>query len=215
MKDKNETIYFPQKEEKINVITHAVGLALSIIALGFLIWNASLYGDHRHIVSFSVFGLSLIMLYTASTLFHSAKNPKLRRRLNIFDHASIYVLIAGTYTPYALITLQGRIGWIIFGTVWGITLIGVIMKLFFTGKFRLVSTLSYVAMGWIIIFAIRPLVKNLPLDGLLWLASGGIAYTIGAVLYSNRTIKFNHAMFHVFVLAGSFCHFVSIFLYVR
>jgi hemolysin III len=134
--------------------------------------------------------------------------------LKIIDHASIYVLIAGTYTPFTLVTLNGTIGWVIFGTSWGLALTGIILKLFFTGKYDLISTIMYVLMGWVIVFAIKPLINNLPLEGLLWLFAGGISYTIGAILYSIKKIKFNHAIFHMFVLIGSFCHFMSVFFYV-
>jgi len=209
-----EVRYYDPKEEKLNVITHGIGLILSIVALVLLVVYSSLYGNARQITSFSIFGASLIVLYSASTLYHYSKDPKLRNRLNIFDHASIYVLIAGTYTPFALVTLQGTVGWIIFGVSWGLALTGIIFKLFFTGRFDKLSTITYVLMGWIIIFAIKPLVNNLPLNGLLWLAAGGILYTVGAVLYSMNKIKYNHAIFHIFVLLGSFCHFMSVFFYV-
>jgi hemolysin III len=209
-----EVRYYDPKEEKLNVITHGIGLILSIVALVLLVVYSSLYGDAWQITSFSIFGASLIVLYSASTLYHYSKDPKLRNRLNIFDHASIYVLIAGTYTPFALVTLQGTVGWIIFGVSWGLALTGIIFKLFFTGRFDKLSTITYVLMGWIIIFAIKPLVNNLPLNGLLWLAAGGILYTVGAVLYSMNKIKYNHAIFHIFVLLGSFCHFMSVFFYV-
>jgi hemolysin III len=209
-----EVRYYDPKEEKLNVITHGIGLILSIVALVLLVVYSSLYGNARQITSFSIFGASLIVLYSASTLYHYSKDPKLRNRLNIFDHASIYVLIAGTYTPFALVTLQGTVGWIIFGISWGLALTGIIFKLFFTGRFDKLSTITYVLMGWIIIFAIKPLVNNLPLNGLLWLAAGGILYTVGAVLYSMNKIKYNHAIFHIFVLLGSFCHFMSAFFYV-
>jgi len=209
-----EVRYYDPKEEKLNVITHGIGLILSIVALVLLVVYSSLYGNARQITSFSIFGASLIVLYSASTLYHYSKDPKLRNRLNIFDHASIYVLIAGTYTPFALVTLQGTVGWIIFGVSWGLALTGIIFKLFFTGRFDKLSTITYVLMGWIIIFAIKPLVNNLPLNGLLWLAAGGILYTVGAVLYSMNKIKYNHAIFHIFVLLGSFCHFMSVFFYI-
>jgi len=209
-----EVRYYDPEEEKLNVITHGIGLVLSVIALVLLVVYSSLEGDVWQITSFSIFGASLIVLYSASTLYHYSKNPKLRNRLNIFDHASIYVLIAGTYTPFALVVLHGTVGWIIFGVSWGLALTGIIFKLFFTGRFDKLSTIAYVLMGWIIIFAIKPLVNNLPLNGLLWLAAGGIFYTIGAILYSMNKLKYNHAIFHIFVLLGSFCHFMSIFFYV-
>jgi len=214
MKNIKEPTYYPYLEEKINVYTHALGLLLSVAALVLLVVKSSLTGTVWHIVSFSIFGASLIILYAASTFFHNAKNLKIRKRLNIFDHASIYILIAGTYTPYTLVTLNGTLGWVIFGITWGIALTGVILKLFFTGKYEKISTIAYVLMGWIIIFAFKPLLSNLPFEGIAWLVAGGIAYTIGAVLYSINRLSFNHAIFHVFVLLGSFCHFISIYFYV-
>jgi hemolysin III len=214
MKNIEKTKYYSPIEEKINTISHAIGFILSIVALVLLVTHANLHGNVWHIVSFSIFGASLIILYAASTLYHSAKKSKLRNRLKIIDHASIYVLIAGTYTPFTLVTLKGTIGWVIFGTSWGLALTGIILKLFFTGRYNLISTIMYVLMGWVIVFVIKPLINNLPLEGLLWLFAGGISYTIGAILYSIKKIKFNHAIFHMFVLMGSFCHFMSVFFYV-
>jgi hemolysin III len=206
--------YYSPIEEKINIATHALGFMLSIVAFVLLVTHANLHGDVWHIVSFSIFGASLMILYAASTFYHSAKQPELRNRLKILDHASIYILIAGTYTPFTLVTLKGTIGWVIFGTSWGSALTGIILKFFFTGKYNLISTIMYVLMGWVIVFAIKPLINNLPLEGLLWLLTGGIFYTIGAILYSFKKIKFNHAIFHMFVLSGSFCQFMSVFFYV-
>lgn len=206
--------YYSPKEELINVLSHAFGLLLSIIALPLLIYKAVEIGNALHITSASIYGTSSILLYLASTLFHWAKKEKLVRRLNIFDHSSIYVLIAGTYTPFALITLNGTVGWVVFGLVWGFAIIGIILKLFFTGKYRLVSTIMYVLMGWLCVIFGKSLIQNLPEAGLWWLFAGGLAYTIGAVLYYFRKIPFNHATFHFFVLIGSFCHFVAIYWYV-
>ncbi|MCH7972274.1 MAG: hemolysin III family protein [Bacteroidetes bacterium] len=214
MKDIEGIKYYPPREEKINIISHAMGFILSIVALVLLVRHANLHGNIWHIVSFSIFGISLIILYGASTSYHSAKKSGLRTRLRIFDHASIYILIAGTYTPFTLVTLNGTIGWVIFGISWGMALTGIILKLFFTGKYKLISTLMYILMGAIIVFAIKPLTNNLPFEGLLWLFAGGISYIIGAILYSIKKIKFNHAIFHMFVLIGSFCHFISVFIYV-
>jgi hemolysin III len=214
MKDIVGIKYYSPIEEKINIISHTIGLILSIVALILLVTHANLHGDLWHIVSFSIFGTSLVILYAASILYHSAKKSELRHRLKIIDHASIYVLIAGTYTPFTLVTLNSTIGWVIFGISWGLALTGIILKLFFTGKYNLISTIMYVLMGWVIVFAIKPLINNLPLEGLLWLFAGGVSYTIGAILYSIKKIKFNHAIFHVFVLFGSFCHFMSVFFYV-
>lgn len=206
--------FYNPLEEKINIITHAIGIALSIAALVLLVVFASLYGTVWHIVSFSIYGSSLVALYTASTFYHSIQNPKWRYRFNIVDHSAIYILIAGTYTPFTLVTLNGSVGWVLFGITWGIAAIGIIFKIFFTGKFDLVSTIAYVAMGWIVIFAIKPLMENLPTNGLIWLFLGGIFYTIGAIIYAIHKIKFNHAIFHVFVLLGSFSHFLAVFFYV-
>ncbi len=214
MKEMERINHYSPIEEKTNIISHGIGFLLSIVALVLLVTHANLYGNTWHIVSFSIFGASLIILFASSTFYHSAKRPELRNRLRIIDHASIYVLIAGTYTPFTLVTLNGPIGWSIFGIAWGLALTGIILKLFLTGKYDLISTLMYVFMGWIIVFAIKPVINNLSLEGLLWLVAGGMAYTIGAILYSIKKIKFNHAIFHVFVLIGSVCHFVSVFFYV-
>ncbi|MCK4922822.1 MAG: hemolysin III family protein [Bacteroidales bacterium] len=206
--------YYPEVEEKINVVSHAFGILLSIAALIMLVLRANFQGNAWHIVSFSIYGASLIVLYTASTLFHSSKNIRVRHRLNLVDHASIYVLIAGTYTPFALVTLKGPIGWVVFGVIWGLAVSGIILKFFFIGRYYLLSTIMYVLMGWIMIFAVKPLINNLAIEGILWLLAGGVAYTVGAVFFSLNKIKFNHAIFHMFVLMGSFCHFMSIYIYV-
>ncbi|MCK4833320.1 MAG: hemolysin III family protein [Gammaproteobacteria bacterium] len=201
-------------EERLNISSHGLGYILSVVALVLLVGHAAMYGDILHIVSFAVFGLSLMILYAASTIYHSAKDAASRERLRIFDHASIYILIAGTYTPFTIITLGGSTGWTIFGVSWGMALVGIVMKLFYTGRFDLFSTLMYIFMGWIILFALESLVESLSTEGLIWLVAGGVAYTVGAVLYSVDKIKLNHAAFHLLVLVGSFCHFISVFFYV-
>lgn len=213
MEEKDLT-YYSKTEEKWNVITHGIGFLLSIVALVLLIRKALKMGSINYLVSFTVFGISLILAYGASTFYHSSIQPNIRAKLNILDHAAIYVLIAGTYTPYTLITLKGWVGWTILSIVWGIALVGIFFKLFYTGRFDKISTIAYVGMGWIIVFAIKPLIAQLSLNGLLWLSSGGVFYTIGAVFYSLNTIKYNHAIFHVFVLLGSISHFISIYFYV-
>ena len=209
--DKSVAHRYSPVEEKLNITSHAIGFVLSVVAMLLMLLKAGLYGDILHIASAAIFGLSLISLYAASTLYHGAKDPKPRSRLRVFDHATIYILIAGTYTPLTLITLKGATGWLVFGVSWGMAVTGVMLKLFFTGKYDVLSTLMYVLMGWTIMFAITPLVNNLSSQGLYWLVAGGIAYTTGAILYSIKNIKFNHAIFHMFVLLGSFCHFVSIY----
>jgi len=197
-----------------NIVSHAVGLLLSIAGLLLMLVRAGDTGDVLRIVSAAIFGAGLIALYLASTLYHSARDPRTRSRLRVNDHATIYVLIAGTYTPITLVTLNGWVGWTLFGITWGMALTGVVLKLFFTGRYGLLSTLMYVFMGWIIIFAIKPLIANMPSAGLSWLVAGGAAYTTGAILYSIKKIHFNHAIFHLFVLLGSFCHFVAVYSYV-
>jgi len=206
--------FYSPLEENINIVSHAVGFLLSSIATVLLVFYASRDGSVWHIVSFSMYGVSLMLAFAASTIYHRAKTPVVRKRLRVFDHAAIYVLIAGTYTPFTLVTLNGATGWWLFAISWGMAAAGIILKLFYTGRFRVLSTLMYVFMGWIIIFAIKPLMNNLPSEGLVWLVAGGVAYTVGAILYSFKKIKFNHAIFHIFVLLGAACHFVSVFFYV-
>ena len=209
-----ETTKYDSREEMWNIITHAIGLILSIGGLVSLVIYSSLKLSVWHIVSFSIYGASLVLLYTASTSYHAAKNIKKRNILNIFDHSSIYVLIAGTYTPFLLVTLRGPWGWSLFGVIWGLALTGIVLKLFFTGKYDKLSTIAYVLMGWIVLVAIYPLVQNLSAAGLIWLILGGVFYTIGALFYLKNKLKFNHAIFHVFVLFGSISHFISIFFYI-
>ena len=205
---------YSQFEERLNISSHALGFILSITALVFLVERAVNFGTVWHIVSFSIFGATLMILYAASTVYHSAKEPVLRSRMQVVDHASIYLLIAGTYTPFTLVTLNGSTGWIIFGVTWGMAFTGIVLKLFFTGKYDLLSTLMYVFMGWIILFALEPLIENISSEGLFWLVAGGVSYTAGAILYAIDKIKYNHAIFHLFVLIGSFCHVVSVYFYV-
>ncbi|MBL4660735.1 MAG: hemolysin III family protein [Alcanivoracaceae bacterium] len=206
--------YYSLAEERVNYISHAIGLILSIIALVLLLIKALQYGNVWHLISYGIYGVSLIMLYTASTFYHLTQEPGLRKRYKIFDHAAIYLLIAGTYTPYTLVTLNGKIGWTLFAISWGLAVLGVTLKLFFTGRFTLISTLAYVVMGWLIVFAFEPLKNSLSTDGLFWLLAGGVSYTVGALLYAIHKLKFNHAIFHIFVLIGSICHFISIYFYV-
>ncbi len=214
MGNKRDPIVYSPLEEKINVVSHAAGLVLSVAALVLLVIRAAGYGDAWRIVSFSIFGVSLIVQYAASTFYHNAKDPVVRNRLRIFDHATIFVLIAGTYTPFALVTLNGVAGWVIFGITWGVAIAGVVLKIFYTGRYNTLSTIMYVLMGWIIVIVIKPLIANLSHEGLFWLALGGGFYTVGAVLFSIKKIKLNHAIFHIFVLFGSACHFIAVYFYV-
>jgi len=201
-------------EEKLNIYSHGLGFLLAIPATVMLILKASMHGNAWQIVSVSIYGLSMMTLYLASTLYHSATDPKRRHRLNVFDHASIYLLIAGTYTPFVLVTLRGPWGWSLFGVVWAAAIGGIIFKIFYTGRFDLASTIAYVVMGSIVLIAIKPLIANLPLPGLYWLVAGGVSYIVGAVLYMQTKMPYHHAVFHLFVLLGSFCHFWAIYWYV-
>lgn len=206
--------HYRKSEEILNVVTHGLGFLLSIAALTILVVYASLRGNAWHIVSFTIYGISLVTLYLASTLFHMTRKQKLRNKLNIFDHSAIYFLIAGTYTPFLLVTLRGPWGWSLFGIIWGLAIGGLIFKLFYTGKYDYLSAIIYVLMGWIIIIAIKPMNENLSTEGLLWLLGGGISYSIGVVFYLVKKIPYNHAIFHIWVLLGSFAHFIAVFRYV-
>jgi hemolysin III len=201
-------------EEIFNSVTHGVGALVSIAGLVFLIVFSSIYGQTMHVVSCTIYGTTLVLLYTASTLYHSFQKPSIKHVFKIFDHSCIYVLIAGTYTPFMLVTVQGALGWTIFGIVWGLTILGIIFKAFFVTRFKIVSTIAYILMGWLVILAIKPLFHALPGGGIFWLISGGLAYTIGTIFYAWKKLPFNHAIWHLFVLAGSVCHFFAIMFYI-
>nr|WP_299032570.1 hemolysin III family protein [uncultured Tenacibaculum sp.] len=202
---------YSDKEERLNVLSHGLGLLLSIIAFPLLLQKSFEYDIFWKGVSLVIYGISMIVLYAASTFYHAAKEPKLRRKLNIFDHAAIYVLIAGTYTPFCLLVLSPNLGWYLFIVVWSFALTGVVLKLFFTGRFDKLSTALYLLMGWQIVFLIKPLIDSFSSEGLFYLFLGGVFYTVGAVFYSIKKLKYNHATFHVFVLLGSLSHFIAVY----
>lgn len=200
-------------EEIANSVSHGIGVALAIAGVTLLTIFGALYGTVWHIVSFAVFGASMILLYLASTLFHGAKNPRLKAKLNRFDHSAIYILIAGSYTPISLIALRGWIGWTIFGLIWSMAVAGIVFKIwFYSSKWRNLSAWLYVAMGWLIVFAVVPMIKNVPPVSLWFLLAGGLSYTVGALFYLFPKVPFFHLVFHLFILGGSVCHFFS-FLY--
>lgn len=205
--------YYTKGEEIANAVTHGIGVLLSIAALVLLIVFSSLYGNPWYIVSYTIFGVSLVILYSASTLYHSLPGRKVKDIFQIFDHSSIYILIAGTYTPFTLTVLRGTKGWIIFGLVWGLAIIGIVMKAFWVKKYIGFSTAVYIFMGWLIVFDLKPILIFMPHTGIALLIIGGILYTLGAVLFMFDNIPYNHAVWHLFVLAGSMCHFFSILLY--
>lgn len=171
-------------------------------------------GDAWQLTSAIVFGVCLLLLYIASTLYHAARHPVVKARLKVFDHCAIYLLIAGTYTPFTLIGLRGPWGWWLFGTIWTLALAGVIFKLFFTGRFKRLSTMLYIAMGWLVLVAIKPMWGALDGWTLGWLFAGGVCYTAGTVFYHRPSLKYSHAIWHMFVLAGSLCHYVAVMAHV-
>ena len=199
-----------RREELANALTHGFGLAASIAASAILILIASLRGDAWEIVGASVFGATLIVLYLASTLYHSATSTAARARLKAFDHAAIYFLIAGSYTPFTIGALRGGWGWSLFGVIWGLAVAGAIFKFFAAGRFRVVSTVFYVAMGWLAVIAAGPMLRTLEPATVAWLVAGGIAYTAGTPFYHSGRIRYAHAIWHVFVLAGSLCHVIAV-----
>ncbi|MEH7481465.1 hemolysin III family protein [Neobacillus drentensis] len=205
---------FSKKEELANSITHGVGALLSITALVILVVYASLYGTVWHVVSFTIFGVTMFILYMSSTLLHSFPEGKAKDIFEIFDHSSIYFFIAGTYTPFLLIVIKGTLGWSLFGIVWGLAIAGTVFKCFFVKKYLFSSTALYVVMGWLIVFAWKPLVNNLSLEGMTYLAIGGALYTLGAIFYVWRGFKYHHAVWHLFVLAASVAHFFCVLFYV-
>jgi hemolysin III len=206
--------YSNWKEEIANAITHGIGLLLSIPALVMLIIFSIDKGSTWHIVSFSIFGASMIILYLFSTLLHSIKPSKIKNLFAILDHSAIYIMIAGTYTPLMLVSVRSSLGWTLFGIVWGLALIGIVFKCYFVQRFQIVSTLFYLVMGWLVIIAVKPLYVSLTAEGFLLLLAGGIMYSIGAVFYVWNKLPYNHAIWHLFVLAGSSCMYFCILLYV-
>ena len=200
-------------EAQINGYSHLVGALLALAGSIVLIVLGSMTGDVWKIVSFAIYGTTLVLLYSFSTLYHSTRG-RAKAVFRELDHDSIYLLIAGTYTPFALVSLHGVAGWWLFGLVWGIALVGVILKLFLTGRFRWLSSLVYLGMGWLVVFFMRPLVENLAPLGVFWLAAGGIAYSVGVVFYMWKSFSYGHAIWHIFVMTGSACHYIAVFLYV-
>ena len=204
---------YTAREEAANVATHAAGLLASIVGVVVLVYLGVVRGEVLHVASAGLYGATLVALYAASTLYHAFREPGVKRVLRVLDHCAIYLLIAGTYTPFVLVGLGGGWGWALFGVVWAMAAAGIVFKVFVTGRFAVASTAAYVAMGWLGVVAIGPLVRSLPGAALAWLLAGGVAYTAGTFFY-HRKIPYSHALWHVFVLAGSVCHFVAIGLYV-
>jgi hemolysin III len=196
-------------EERWNALSHGFGAALAVVGASVLVTLVALRGDGGRLAAAIVFGVTLVLLYVASTLYHAVPHPPAKARLKVFDHCAIYGLIAGSYTPFALVGLRDRGGAWLLAAVWTLALVGVVFKWFYTGRFKLVSTLLYLAMGWLSLIVVKPMIAVLPTSTLLWLLAGGLAYTAGTVFYLSKR-QFAHAAWHGFVLAGSACHYVAV-----
>lgn len=192
------------------MVTHAIGIALSVAGLVLIVTLCSLRGDAWQVTSTAVFGTTLVLLYTTSTLYHGFRDAGAKRLMRKFDHAAIFLLIAGTYTPFSLVTLRGPWGWSLFGVVWGLAAIGVVLKFWFAGRFLVASTLIYVAMGWIVLVAIKPLLAVMDDWAFGLLVGGGVSYTGGAAFYLCKRVPYHHAVWHLFVLGGSVCHYFAV-----
>ncbi|ROU04711.1 PAQR family membrane homeostasis protein TrhA [Lysobacter enzymogenes] len=198
------------REEFANALTHGLGATAALAGGSVMITLAALHGDGWQLGSAIVFGISLLLLYIASTLYHAIQHPVAKGRLKVFDHCAIYLLIAGTYTPFTLIGLRGPWGWGLFAAIWGLAAAGIVFKLYYTGRFKLLSTAIYIAMGWLVLVAIKPLLDALDAWALGWLLAGGLCYTLGTVFYHRPSLKYSHAIWHLFVVAGSVCHYIAV-----
>jgi hemolysin III len=198
------------REELVNALTHGAGVVASLAGGGVLLTLAALSGDPRRIVGAAVFVFALVLLYTASTLYHAVRHERTKAQLKVLDHCAIFVLIAGTYTPFTLVSLRGGWGWGLFAAIWLLAVVGIAFKLYFTGRFKRTSTLIYVAMGWLVLVAVGPLAEAVSTATLAWLVLGGLSYTAGTVFYLNHRLPYAHGIWHLFVLGGSACHFAAV-----
>lgn len=201
-------------EEIAHAVTHGIGIPLSIAALAILVAFSALYGDAWHVTSTAIYGATLILLYTASTLYHSIPHARAKKILQRLDHVAIFLLIAGTYTPFTLVSLRDSWGWLLFAMVWGIAILGIYVEIWGSSKLRRWSLALYLGMGWLVVIAIKPMLENVETGGLLLLLAGGLSYSLGAIFYAWERLSYNHAIWHIFVLAGSVLHFFSILFYV-
>jgi len=204
------THVYSRREELVNAITHGLGILFSLVAIVLLVVFASLKGTAWHIASYAVYGFTMLLLYTSSTLVHAFPEGPVKDLFETFDHSSIYLFIAGTYTPILLTVLRGPLGWTLLGIVWAMAIGGVVFKAFYTKKFLFLSTFAYIAMGWLIVLVWKPLVHAVDPESVRWLVSGGVCYTLGSVFYMWRAFPYHHAVWHLFVLAGSALHFAAI-----
>jgi hemolysin III len=203
-----------QAEERMNCLTHGIGVVASLIGLVYLLHGAMQTGGTLRMLGCGVYGVSMVLLYTASTLLHGVSEPKLKKRFQAADHVCIYLLIAGTYTPFLLTLMQNTMGWTLFGCVWTLAAAGISIKLRYADRLDETSAMPYVGLGWIALAAIKPLLAAVPMGGMMWLIAGGISYSIGVIFFHRDDQPYFHAIWHVFVLAGSACHFAAVMLYV-
>jgi hemolysin III len=214
MNDERSLLYEHPRAEWFNSLTHGFGWALSIAALVVMVVFAALHGGARHVVGTAIFGSTMVLLYAMSTLYHAFRGPRVKKVFRILDHSAIYLLIAGTYTPFCLTVLRGAWGWSLFGIIWGLALLGIVFKSVFGPRYEILSVTIYLAMGWLALVAILPLWRALPPWGMAWLFGGGACYSLGTFFYARERLPFNHAIWHLFVLAGSGCHVVAVMAFV-
>ncbi len=214
MTKKNFLPVYTLSEELINSISHGVGACLSVAALVLCIVQAVVNGNAWGVVSASIYGASLVMLYSMSTLYHAITNRTARKVFRVFDHTSIFFLIAGTYTPITLVTLNGALGWTMFGIVWAAAILGIVLNSVNIEKFKKFSMVCYVGMGWAVLIGIKTVYELMPRTGFLFLALGGVLYTVGIIFYALKKFRYMHSIWHLFVLAGSIMHFFCIYWYV-
>jgi hemolysin III len=202
--------FYTRHEERFHSLTHAAGAVLAVVGASYLVWKAVAAGDPWRVASMVIYGLTMVGLYTASSLYHGVTSLRLKDRLRVVDHSAIYVFIAGSYTPFMLVPLRGPWGWFMFGLAWALAVAGVIYKLTLLDRFPRLSTLLYLGMGWLALIAIVPLVHRLPLSTLAWVVAGGLIYSGGTLVYHMNDVRYAHVAWHLFVLGGSVCHFVAI-----
>ncbi len=202
------------REDWANVLTHGLGLIFSIGAGLALVWMTVAAGDARQLASACIYVGSLVFLYAASTFYHFSVSKAWKSILRLLDHVGVFILIAGTYTPFALVTLRGGTGWTLFAATWGMALLGIVYKLLSSRKYRWFSTVYYLFMGWFAVLFLKPIAASLPFEALAWIAAGGIFYSVGVIFFAWEKMPFNHSVWHLFVLAGSTCHFVTVARYV-
>jgi len=214
----SETLVSPKRTRSIgdeiaNSVSHGIGLLAAVAVTPVLVVAAVQRGGAAHIVGASIFGATMVLVYLTSTLYHALPGNRAKRVFRVLDHGAIFLLIAGTYTPFTLGALRGTWGWTLFGLVWGLALAGVVLKAVGGIRYPKVSTYLYLAMGWLVLIAVKPLLLNVPTSGLLWLLAGGIAYTAGVAFYASKRIRHSHFIWHLFVIAGTACHFVAVLWY--